>query len=308
MASIAHKIIRSVFSVTEHVAPNLTGRAAFELFCRTTNPKSMSDGEQRAVLQAARFMAEARRHHLTTRFGRVMAFDFRPDAGGKPIGTVLVIHGWRSRTEHMRWIVDGYREAGFRVISIDLPGHGQSSGRRLNMAVAVDAVRTAGEWFGPFATVVGHSFGGAVAVNAVVGSIQGIAPLPAEKLVLVSTPSSMPSLFEDFGRFLNLGPRSQTAVAAQVQRVAGRPLEDFVGAEQLRETDLPALVIHAPDDREVSADNAKAFAGAGPHVRVHWAKGLGHRRILADPDIVAEAVRFTLGVRKASLALASNRH
>ncbi|HTV71533.1 MAG TPA: alpha/beta fold hydrolase [Rhizobiaceae bacterium] len=301
MASFSHKVIRTLFGAGEHLAPRLTGRAAFELFCRTPNPKNMSDRERRIVEQSARFMAEARRHHLTTRFGRVMAFDFRPEGGGRPLGTVLVIHGWQSRTEHMKAIVEGYREAGYRVIALDLPGHGQSSGRRLNMAIAVDAARVAGEWFGPFATVVGHSFGGAVAVNSVAGSVKGIASLQAQRLVLISTPSSMPMLFEDFGRFLNLGPKSQTAIAAQVERVAGHPLEDYVGADQLARLDLPTLVIHAPDDREISSDNAKAFAAAGTHVKLYWAKGLGHRRILADPDVAAEAVRFSLGVKKKSL-------
>ncbi|HUN12035.1 MAG TPA: alpha/beta hydrolase [Rhabdaerophilum sp.] len=305
MASFPYKVIRGAFSLGEHVAPRLTGRAAFELFCHTPNPRKQTDGERRAILQAQCFMAEARRHHLTARTGRVMAFDFRPEGGGRPIGTVLVVHGWRSRTEFMKAIVEGYREAGYRVISLDLPGHGQSSGRRLNMAIAVDALRVAGEWFGPFAAVVGHSFGGAVALNAIAGSVAGMQPLAAERLVTISTPSSMPALFEDFGKFLNLGPRSQTAVAAQVERVAGRPLSDYVGAEQLQRLSLPVLVIHSSDDREVSADNAREFATAGPHVRVHWAKGLGHRRILADPDIVAEAVRFTLGVKRKSLAVQS---
>ena len=160
------------------------------------------------------------------------------------------------------------------------------------MMLAVDAARAAGEWFGPFKAVVGHSFGGAVAVNAAVGSVEGIAPLATERLVLIAAPSSMPSLFEDFGRMLNLGPRSQTAVNDQVERIAGRPLSHYVGSEQLALTPIPTLVIHAPDDREVSADSARMFAAAGDHVRLHWAQGLGHRRILADAAVVTEAVRF----------------
>lgn len=230
-----------------------------------------------------------------------MAFEFKPPAGTRPIGTVLVVHGWRSRTEYMKALIEGFREAGYGVISLDLPGHGQSSGRRLNMAIAVDAARVAAEWFGPFAAVVGHSFGGAVALNAAVGSVVGIAPIPTSRLVLISAPSSIPALFEDFGRFLNLGPRSQVAVAAQVDRVAGHPLEDYVGSTQLAATPIPALVIHAPDDREVSADNAKAFAAAGDHVQLYWARGLGHRRILADPEVVSQAVGFVTERQKLAL-------
>ncbi len=217
---------------------------------------------------------------------------FVPREGRERAGTVLVLHGWRSRTEYMKSLIEAYRDAGFRVMSLDLPGHGGSAGRRLNLATAVRAAHVAGEWFGPFAAVVGHSFGGSVAVNAVAGSIVGIPPLAASKLVLISAPSSMPDLFQDFGRYINLGPRTQSAMVDQVRRIAGRPLDEFVGSRQLAEAAVPTLVIHAPDDREVAADHAELFAAAGDHVQLRWAPGLGHRRILSDPAIVADALGF----------------
>ena len=81
MASFGHKVIRSVFGAAEHVAPRLTGRVAFEIFCRTANPNAPSPGERKAIDQAARFMADARRHCLPLKSGSVTAFDFRPPAG-----------------------------------------------------------------------------------------------------------------------------------------------------------------------------------------------------------------------------------
>jgi pimeloyl-ACP methyl ester carboxylesterase len=292
MTSIGVKVIRGLFGVAEHVAPQIGGTAAFELFCRTPSPKRLSEGERRAIDRAAGFMEEARHHRLRVGRSCVMAHEFRSRQGRENAGTVLVLHGWRSRTEYMRSLIEAYRDAGFRVMSLDLPGHGASAGRRLNLASAVRAVHTAAEWFGPFAAVVGHSFGGAVAVNAVAGSIAGIPPLAASKLVLIAAPSSMPDLFRDFGRYLNLGPRTQSAMADRVRRIAGRPLHEFVGSRQLAETPVPTLVIHAPDDREVPAGHAELFARAGDHVRLRWAPGLGHRRILSDPAIVEEALGF----------------
>src|SRR5690606_34741823 len=139
---------------------------------------------------AAHFMAEARHHRLQTPYGCAVAHDFRP-AQGRRSPSVLVLHGWGSRTEHMRPIIEALPAQGFRVIALDLPGHGASPGRRLNLAIAVAAVRSASDWFGPFASIVGHSFGGAVAVNAVAGSIRGMAPVEARRIVLISTPSSV---------------------------------------------------------------------------------------------------------------------
>jgi pimeloyl-ACP methyl ester carboxylesterase len=290
MASFGMKVIRGLFGAAEHVAPALAGRAAFNLFSLTPRPRSLSAGERRAIERAGTFMQEARHHRLRSGAGCVVLHEFRPQRPAT--GTVLVIHGWRSRTEYMRALIEGFRDAGFRVVSLDLPGHGWSPGRRLNMVTAVEAVRAAGEWFGPFAAVVGHSFGGAVAVNAAVGSIPGIAPLAAERLVLIAAPNAMSDVFEGFGRSVNLGRRTYSSMAGQVRRISGRALADFTGSRQLASVPVPALVIHAPDDREVPAGNARMLAAAGDHVRLHWAEGLGHRRILSDSAVVERSVGF----------------
>jgi pimeloyl-ACP methyl ester carboxylesterase len=301
MAPLSQKIIRMLFGAAEHVAPGVAGRIAFAMFARTPDPRALRDGERRAVGRASALLAEARRHCLTTRSGSVTAFEFRPPERAWS-GTVLVLHGWASRTEYMKALIEGFRAAGHRVVSLDLPGHGQSAGRRLTLASAVEAVHAAGEWFGPFTAVVGHSFGGAIAVNAVAGSVRGVPPLAAGRLVLIAAPSSLPRIFEAFGRHLDLGPRSYRAFAAGVERIAGHPLDDYVGARRLASLSVPALVIHAPDDREVPADEARDHATAGGHVRLEWADGLGHRRILGDPQVVAKAVAFVGGAHAAMAA------
>lgn len=301
MAPFRLKVIRSMFGVGERVAPAFTGRAAFELFCRTPNVKHLTAGERRAVTNATDFMAEARHHRLKIGSGCVAVHEFRPEPGRARAGTVLVIHGWRSRTEYMRALIEGFRGAGYKVVSLDLPGHGQSTGRRLTMVSAVEAASQVAQWFGPFEAVVGHSFGGAVAVNAAVGSIAGLPKLVTKRLVLVAAPSSLPLVFDGFSRMLNVGPRSRTVMDGRVEAIAGRPLSDFVGDRQLAATQVPTLVIHAPDDREVSAEQARLYAAAGPHVELYWANGLGHRRILSAPTVVERAVGFVAPVAKASL-------
>ena len=301
MASFGLKVIRGLFGAAERVAPRLSGRAAFEMFCRTPSTRRLTEGERRAIGRAAEFMTEARHHRLKTATGCVMIHEFRPEPGRAGAGTVLVVHGWRSRTEYMRALIEGYRAAGHKVVSLDLPGHGQSRGRRLNMVNAVDALRVAGEWFGPFAAVVGHSFGGAVAANAIAGSIKNIPPLAADSLVLIAAPSSLPAIFDDFSRLLNVGPRSQVAMADRVESLSGRPLREFTGDRQLAHTPVPTLVIHASDDREVPRDHATRYASAGSHVRLYWADGLGHRRILADRRVVEHAVGFVAEHREPAL-------
>jgi pimeloyl-ACP methyl ester carboxylesterase len=296
------KVIRGAFGIAEHVMPRAAGRLAFELFCRTADPVRLSEGEQRAVDRAAPLMVDARWHRLTTRAGVAMAFVFKPAEGLPTIGTVLLVHGWHSRTEHMRVLIEGFRNRGYRVVSLDLPGHGHSSGRRLNMALAVDALATAAEWFGPFAAIVGHSFGGAAAVSAAVGSVRGIAPVATNRLVLISAPNSMPKLFEMFEGYFRLGPRTRAVLSDQVKRITGSKLSEFICSIQLARLPVPTLVMHADEDREVSSQNAREMEQAGDHVTLRWANGLGHRRILTDPAVVGRAVDFVAEAPELALA------
>ncbi|WP_367714563.1 alpha/beta hydrolase [Nitratireductor sp. GISD-1A_MAKvit] len=293
-------VLRSVkilFGILQHVAPSLAGRIAFDLFRRTPHPGRMTDGEKRAVAFAQDFMQEARIHRLASSRGRFVAYEFCKWGARRDGPTVLLIHGWGSRTEHMRGLAGALLQRGFRVVSLDLPGHGASEGRVLDIASAVAAVHATAQWLGPFDAMVGHSFGGAVALNAVSGAISGIPPVPVRRMVMIASPNALPELFSRFGRFIGLLEKTQGLLERHAEEIAGQPLTRFVGANQLRELDIPTLVVHAPDDREVSPQDARALGRAGGHVSLVWARGLGHRRILAAPQ-VAECVAAFIESRR----------
>lgn len=289
MASFALSFIRGFFRFIDGLAPRAAGRLAFALFQRpprAKRPVGPGRGEQQ------QFLATGRRHVIDSPAGQVVAREFGVDRASAP--PVLVLHGWGSHSGHMVPVIRAVRASGRTAIALDLPAHGESAGRTLNMVTAVRAVEAVARQFGPFDAVVGHSFGGAVALNAACGSIPGVKALDANRLVMIAAPSSIPTLFEGFGRMLGLGPRTQTVLVRRVEELAGRPLEAFVGAEQLAGLKLATLVAHAPDDKEVAFGEGLAFEGAGPHVQLVRLAGAGHRRILAD-ERLAEAMRSFLG-------------
>jgi pimeloyl-ACP methyl ester carboxylesterase len=292
MAVNSQQVIRAVLGQGGRLFPGLAGRAAFELFCRTADPSKPNSKEKAAIARAAPIMEEARHHRLKAGKGCVMAHQFRAKPGLKHQGKALVIHGWRSRTDLMALMIKDLTNHGYDVIGLDLPGHGGSSGRRLNLKLGVEAAQAAGDWFGPFDLIVGHSFGGAVGVNAVTGAIAGTRRLPAAKLVTISAPSSMPSLFAHVGRHFGLGNSAQVAMEARIHKVAGRPLADFVSSSQIKAFDGEVLVIHAADDREVGFAEAEAMARGNPHVTLKAFDGLGHRRIITDAGVFAAIREF----------------
>lgn len=292
MAITRQQVIRAVLGQGGRILPGLAGRLAFDLFCRTDDPSRPSKSEQAAIDRAAPLMADARKHPLKIASGCIVAHQFRakPDVPHK--GKALVVHGWRSRTDFMARMIQNLAAEGWDVTGVDLPGHGRSKGRSLNVKMGVEAVQAANTWLGPFDMAIGHSFGGVVAVNAAVGSIKGQLPVPFGRIAVIASPNSMPEMFKGVGLHFGLGKRAQAAMEKRIHKVAGHPLDTYVLSEQLKRYKGDVLVVHAPDDREVAFANAEAMAKAGGHVTLMPTPGLGHRRIIADEKVFAALRKF----------------
>jgi pimeloyl-ACP methyl ester carboxylesterase len=218
----------------------------------------------------------------------------------------VLIHGWTGRAAFMSAFFEPLNQAGFDVIALDLPGHGHSSGRTLHIPMGIAALHALRAITGPWHGIVAHSFGGALATSLVSGAVAGFPALPVQRLVLVATPHSMPQIFQWFGSMIGLDERGQHWMNANVVRLAGRELEAFEGVALMRAANIPTLLLHAPDDKEVAFASAEALATAGDNMVLHPLPGLGHRRILYAPTTV-EAARAFLSEEALSPAPVKNR-
>ena len=54
----------------------------------------------------------------------------------------------------------------------------------------------------------------------------------------------------------------------------------------------PLLVVHDRGDAEIPWQHGTALARAWPGAELLMTEGLGHRRVLRDPDVVAASVAF----------------
>lgn len=296
MPSFALKVTRSGLSSLGWLSPKLAGKAAFQLFCLTPSRQPRGAKAMAAYMEGRERLLPAEQFMLPFPGGRVMAHRFNGGAKG-PRKRYLVVHGWGSSSEYMSELTVFLANTGAEVISLDLPGHGRSTGRSLHVHLAISAIAAASARFGSLDAAIGHSFGGASLALASGGFLPGIDPIDTKKLVLIGAPSAMGWLFKDFGRMMRLRPQSQKALEAEVVRVTGRALTSYDEQRGLLDPSRPVLVIHAEDDKEVSAEHARAYAAQGEHVRLVWANGFGHRRIVsaapvfeAIDDFLSEAV------------------
>jgi pimeloyl-ACP methyl ester carboxylesterase len=274
--------------------PNTTADYAFRIFSRTARPrgKVLAGGMPRGMEPLM----------LQTPSGLVATWHI---PAGRPDGRkALLVHGWNSRSLHLLALAKSLNEQGIDAVLVDLPGHGASTGRHLHLGKGIEAVDAAWRHYGPFDTFIGHSFGGAVALNAALGSAMCVPARRPDTLVMIAAPNSMPAFFRWFGRRVGLPPVAQAALERKVLMILGQSLDLFVASDQLKDFDRPVLVVHDMDDTDVLYADALRMARAGRHVALHTTSGLGHRRVLKDPGVHAAVCDHVRGAALAGQPLA----
>jgi pimeloyl-ACP methyl ester carboxylesterase len=290
MASYLHKVAGQAINLTGVVSMRLAGRLAFRLFATTAPVEPRNEKERKLLALARAAMSEAETVMLPVHSGMVAAHRF-PPIGPATGQTHLVVHGWGSRIDYVQGLIRGLRETGSAVVGLDLPGHGASTGRILTVPLAIEAIDAAWRQFGPFDAFVGHSFGGFVSAIAAAGPDDWVRRRMPKRLVLIGSPVAAEHVFSQFSGHMGFTRSVSRAMDQEVERIAGRPIGFFCARRMLAAVpELPVLVLHAEDDKEVSAAAARLYAEAGPHVSVRWLNGLGHRRIVNSPQTI-DAIR-----------------
>ena len=257
--------------------PKTTADMAFRVFTRIPRPRSVKPNHG--------MPDHVRPITLQTASGPVATWSLPSDA---PAGRkALLVHGWNSQSSHMLALARALNDAGIDIVLLDLPAHGASSGRHLHLGKGIEAVDAAWRHHGPFDAFVGHSFGGAVALNAALGTSMCVPARRPDRLVLIAAPNSLPALFRGFGHMVGLPAPAQTELERKVLTLLGQSLDLMVASEQLKSYDRPVMVLHDMDDRDVLYTDALRMARAGSHVELFTTSGLGHRRILKSAEIHA---------------------
>jgi pimeloyl-ACP methyl ester carboxylesterase len=187
--------------------------------------------------------------------------------------TVYLLHGWGGSRRQFGAFVAPLVDAGFRVVAFDAPSHGDSRpgryGPRSTTALEfASALRAVTDVHGPPHAVIAHSVGG---LATAVALRDGLTP---SRAVLLAPVASMMGFVGRLREALGFGDRTANELLLRAHRRVG---------------------VHDRGDRTVPVSDGVAIAQAWPGARLHLTTGLGHHRLLADPDVVAEAVRFVKG-------------
>lgn len=253
------------------------------------SPSLAARALERLFLSARRFpvpkreqawLAEAERFTFESRGQRLLAHAW----GSGP--TVLLVHGWDGRGSQLGAFVAPLVASGFRVLTFDAPGHGGSDGKTSSLVEMADAIVDARRHGGALHAVIAHSAGAAAT------SVALSQRLEIERAVFIAPPADLGAFLHKVTRVLALPDEVADLTRKRVEKrfqVEWRTLRAEHIAPSMR---TPLLVIHDEGDRDVSIDDGRRLAQAWPGAELAITSGLGHRRILRDENVIADAVAF----------------
>ncbi|MDH5821480.1 alpha/beta fold hydrolase [Luteimonas sp. RD2P54] len=237
--------------------------------------------------EAAAFLAGGERLPLRVHGRRVAAWTW----GAQHAPAVLLMHGWGGRAAQLRAFVPPLLARGMRVVAFDAPAHGESEpsrlgGGRVSFIEFAAALREAEAAAGPFAGLVAHSSGCTAAALAI---RDGWRPPP--RIAFIAPFVHPHRYMAPFAATLGISATVMDRFRDRVEREFGRPWSDFEIARLPPAPSLPPLlVVHDREDAEVPIGDSERLAAQWPRARLHPTTGLGHRRLLGDPAVIATVV------------------
>lgn len=271
--------VRTGFVLGGRIAPKRTVNRAARLFA---TPFASS----RVRAEAVQGDAQMQRGELQVR-GETIATYVWGDPATQPYA--LLAHGWSSfGLRFLPWVA-GLRALGFAVVTFDQPGHGHSSGKLCTLPEFTATIHAIGEHYGHAALAVGHSLGGAAVTFAQNEDWH------ADRLILVAPAADMKAAASRFFRFVRLGEHLRQPFYDWLLRRTGVSVEQLQVHRRLPALGQPALIVHDLDDADVPWSEGERYAQFWPGARLFTTQGLGHRRVLDAPEVIAAALSFVRG-------------
>ncbi|HEY4291176.1 MAG TPA: alpha/beta fold hydrolase [Puia sp.] len=270
--------VRARLNILSLVSPRKAVVKAFRIFCTP---------QQRVTKKGSALFEGGERLSLRLDKHTVRGHRWQPDQN--PLKKVLIAHGFESASRNFEAYVGALVKKGYEVVAFDAPAHGQSGGRRMLLTDYVKMLRLIEQNYGPFQSYLGHSLGGL----AVALFLENHPHRRETRFVLVAPAVETTVAVAAFTGLLHLPPEIGTGMDEYVQEITGHNFSWYSLRRALNQIQANVLYLQDEDDRVTPLKDALLVRSDG-HPNIQWVitKGLGHRKIYKDPEIMARIVDF----------------
>jgi pimeloyl-ACP methyl ester carboxylesterase len=281
------RLTRAAFGAVQRASPRLAAVWAERIFC-TPPRRPISE-------RMAAWLRDAQRFTVTVGGRRVAAWSWGASGPG-----VMLVHGWGSRGARFIDLGNSLLAHGYRVVTFDAPGHGESAGRLSSGPEFARAALAVASAVVPVSYVVGHSLGGFATALAMGGQRGrgdrggrgGRGGLDVRRAVFISPSANANNYSAQFQALLGVEARVFASMRGRLERRLGFSWNDLNIPALAPSMRVPLLVVHDRDDREVGWGDGAAIVQAWPDAELVTTTGLGHHRIVSDAAVIRQVVTF----------------
>lgn len=267
------KLFRTAMKVSEICAPGFTKRKMESLLFQPR--RKNNDPRDRFLVSASVSGDFAIKSGVSCKY--YLWGGERPD--------VLLAHGWESKASHFRTLIELLTRRGLCVAAFDAVAHGQSGGDEADMLDFKECITHMVGLYDSINCVIGYSFGGIAAVNAVK------AGLPIKRLGLISSPSSFYGVFEKVSAQLRLTRTMQAHLSSVVldrYQLQGENWDFYSAYRGAEAMSIPLVALHDTNDTFVNKIESELLVEVWPGAKLILTSGLGHRGIIRSTSALEQ--------------------
>lgn len=216
--------------------------------------------------------------------------DIQTYTWGNSAKKVLIVHGWEGISADFKEIITTLTDNGFKVMSIDLPAHGNSSGKFTHLPMLINVVQKLVNGHGPFYGIVSHSLG-ALASAFALSRINGNTKL--DKLILMGLHPVPFAFFEQFRQALKIKDNLfdkcvlyvENKVDVKIKEASVHKIAPLISANNV-------LLVHDEKDEVANINNVKKLNQEWNKSELFSGHHGGHFKHYKNPEVVEKVVQF----------------
>lgn len=215
--------------------------------------------------------------------------------------TIVCVHGWDGRGFNFYKFIPKFLDKGFRVLVPDFPKHGKTEGIECGCHVFGHSINTLIHYINAPVYILAHSLGNAgVCVNY--GISDEVEKKSIKRYAGLSFFNHSLDIVKFYENMIGLSNRCHPYFFNECSKNLGFDFNKIAFGKIIREYNIPTLLIHDKNDKELVIENARKSAELLKYKNYvvndeikpcfYESEGLGHRRILRDEKIVDRVVEF----------------
>jgi pimeloyl-ACP methyl ester carboxylesterase len=232
------------------------------------------------------YVLETPRHHIIHHFEQV----------GNPLAPkILIAHGWMSRAAYMTRLIRALHQQGYQIYALDFPAHGEAKGMQLPWTDAVAILRQTINNFGPFYSVIGHSFGGSMLLN----TLNLASKFPEwqlkrepERVILMASPTCMRMPVSKLARRFKLSGRGFIFLRDLFCHSDTTDIKHLDLRHFINHSKTPFLCIHGEEDDSIMPSESANFCRQYPYASLVLLPGVNHVSVLIDERVENTVCEF----------------